>query len=413
MTIPVPSVEIPQKIHNSLGSVLDMRDIVDRYFENIHQWLPIHSRKRMQIKLQTPSLELTADLALLLLCMKLITQGGHTTPQDAQSPLYWMIKRHATVVESSGLITLYYLQSLLLITAYELGHAIYPAAYLSSGHCARIGTLMGIHDRQHAPQLLRKCSSWAELEELRRCWWACLLFDRYVHIGGGSVGMIVTDDPVPQTVLPCDDDAFDLGDMSPCEPLYVSTATTVQAGAFARTCQATHLMGRLIRNTVDHYSEPSARFSEAIQLHRVITALCNVISYEAFNDKTRYTTAAGVCLSALLHLCEPYCCSGNRGAHTPEETEMQAIAIPGLQEAAKKALGLGRVIRDMLDNNAAGVSPLVADALYMSCTTFQWLMYESRSEEMVEAYKTSREALDKLSKRWVVATEYIRMIDVS
>jgi hypothetical protein len=144
MDMTKPAVEIPQKIHNTLGSIIDMRDVVERYFENIHLWLPIVSKKRLSIMLGQPNLDLTADLALLLLCMKLITRGDHESPEDAQSPLYWLSKRYASTVESSGLITLPLMQSMLLITAYEIGHAIQPAAYLSSAHCARLGTLMGV-----------------------------------------------------------------------------------------------------------------------------------------------------------------------------------------------------------------------------------------------------------------------------
>lgn len=178
MTVPRPTIPVPRDVASTLGSVIDIRDIVERYFENVHLWLPIVSKKRMQLTLANPQLELTADLALLLLCMKLITQSSHGSPQAAQTPLYSMAKRHLALVESGALISQQLLQATILIASYELGHAIYPAAYLSTGQCARIGHLMGLNDRHGVPQLLRRSGAWTEVEELKRSWWACLLLDR-------------------------------------------------------------------------------------------------------------------------------------------------------------------------------------------------------------------------------------------
>ena len=178
MAIPKPTIPVPEDVAATLGSIVDIRDIVERYFENVHLWLPIVSKKRMQLTLSNPQLDLTADLALLLLCMKLITQSSHGSSQGAQTPLYSMAKRQIAMVESGALISLQLFQATTLTAAYEMGHAIYPAAYLTTGQCARIGHLMGVHDRQAIPQILRRSGAWTENEEMKRSWWACMLLDR-------------------------------------------------------------------------------------------------------------------------------------------------------------------------------------------------------------------------------------------
>lgn len=178
MTILKPDLKVPNDVAATLGSVVDLQDIVERYFENVHLWLPFVSKKRMQLTLSNPKLNLTADLALLLLCMKLITQSSHGNPQAAQTPLYSLAKRQITFVESGALLSLQLLQATILTAAYEIGHAIYPAAYLTTGHCARLGHLLGLNDRHAVPQMLRRSGAWAEIEETRRCWWACMLLDR-------------------------------------------------------------------------------------------------------------------------------------------------------------------------------------------------------------------------------------------
>ncbi|ETN37564.1 uncharacterized protein HMPREF1541_07186 [Cyphellophora europaea CBS 101466] len=412
MIIPKPAIKLGPEVYNTLGSIIDVRDIVDRYFENVHLWLPIVSKKRTQLTLEKPAPDIPADLALLLLAMKLIGQGGHQNPIEAQSPLYWMAKHCFSLVESGGLMTVQFLQSALLITAYEIGNAIYPAAYLSSGHCTRIGILMGIHDRHHAPQILRKSGAWSEVEEIKRCWWAAMLFDRYVHLGSEG-HQLATDDPPLQTVLPANESSWDEGDMTTSEPLYMSTPTSVRAGAFARTCQATHLMGRMIRVLNDRSSDPATRFAEAIQLHRTLTALSNVLPYEVSESAAQYSTAMGLCYSSLLHLCEPFSCTEtNRGDHTLEETEMQAISIPGMQEAAGKVLEFSLVLQKLMDQNLSAISPLLADCLYSATATFQWLVHETGSEEYITGYNSLRSILVEMSKRWVVAGEYVKILEV-
>lgn len=181
-TVQKPTVPIPPEVLSMLGSsILDIQDIVGRYFENIHTWLPFISRKRMELTLTNPGLEMTFDLALLLLCMKLITQVPMGDPQRARGPLYTLAKRTLYLAESHGLICIRTLQANILVAAYEIGHAIYPAAYLTTGHCARLGHALGLNDRRHAPQIFKKkAGSWAEVEEMKRTWWATMLLDRWV-----------------------------------------------------------------------------------------------------------------------------------------------------------------------------------------------------------------------------------------
>lgn len=45
------------------------------------------------------------------------------------------------------------LQAAILLAWHEISNAIYPAAFLTVAHCARLGQAMGIHDRRNAPQL--------------------------------------------------------------------------------------------------------------------------------------------------------------------------------------------------------------------------------------------------------------------
>lgn len=110
-------------------------------------------------------------------------------------------------------------------------------------------------------------------------------------------------------MLPADDILWDQGEMTTSEPLYVSSPTTVRASPFARTCQATHLLGRLIRHLNDQNVEPAFRFSEAGQLHRTFAALASLLPHEFHASPNQLSSAIALVYSGMLRLYDPYACT--------------------------------------------------------------------------------------------------------
>ncbi|EXJ83472.1 hypothetical protein A1O1_07095 [Capronia coronata CBS 617.96] len=413
LSIPRPSLTVPTDVMGALGtSIRDVHDVVDRYFANIHTWLPFVSKKRMELKLSNPALDLAADFSLLLLAMKLIIQAPAGGAHSVRSPLYALTKRYFALLEYSGFISLHTLQADILIAAYEIGHAIYPAAYLTTGHCARLGHALGLNDRTRAPQYSwKRASSWAEAEEVKRTWWATMLLDRYVNLGTWG-HPLATDDPHRNDVLPADDDMWDEGEVTTSEPLYVSSPTNVRAAPFARTCQATHLLGRLIRLMNDRLLDSPLRFTEAIHLFRTLQALSKLLEDDVQRSPMRYVTALALCYGALLHLSDPFSCTDtNRGDHTVEETEMQTLAISGLKPTAADILQFSQLLMSSMPTSTAGISPLICDSLYVAASTYAWLAHESGLREMGEAYHALRRSLETINCRWTAAGYYIGLLD--
>ena len=125
---------------------------------------------------------------------------------------------------------------------------------------------------------------------------------------------LATEDPQRTDVLPVDDSLWDRGEMTTSEPIYVSSPTSVRASPFARTCQATHLLGRLIRHLNDPNVEPVFRFSEAGQLHRTFAALASLLPDEFQASPDQLSSAIALVYGGMLHLYDPYCCThSNRG----------------------------------------------------------------------------------------------------
>jgi hypothetical protein len=168
----------PHGVLEYLGGPSGIREIKSRYFDSSHRWMPFISRLRTDRAIDN-ALEnnnLSADLGLLVLSMKLVEQEPMAdSPENL--PIYIAAKQFASTLENAGCYSLRRLQASLLITAYEMGHAILPAAYMTIGYCARQGILLGIHD-QRASQMLGNVRTWQEWEERERVWWFVIILDR-------------------------------------------------------------------------------------------------------------------------------------------------------------------------------------------------------------------------------------------
>ena len=240
-----------------------------------------------------------------------------------------------------------------------------------------------------------------------------MLLDRYVTLGIEG-RPLATPDPLPSAVLPADDISWDEGEMAVNEPLYVSSPTTVRAGAFARTCQATHLLGRLLHLLNEQGQESPLRFSEAAQLHRTLEALAKLLPDEVQRAPERFSTPIALCYGAIIHLCDPFCCTAhNKGDHTVEETQMQEIAIAGMKRTASEIFELSGLQRSIMNDNISAISPLTLDALYMAATTYAWLVHETGSHDYATSYHSIREVLRTMDQRWAAAGEYLKALDIT
>jgi hypothetical protein len=181
LELPRPSVRVPANVSSLIGDVSSIRSIASFFFATIHPWLPFISKRTFYSCLLNPLTERRTELCLLTLSMKLCcTAPGDEEGEDTvKTRLYHTVKRFHHEVESAGFLSIHILQAGILIALYELGQAIYPAAYLTVGACARYGLALGVNKfalasaaDDYGPL------SWNDIEERRRVWWAVLLFDR-------------------------------------------------------------------------------------------------------------------------------------------------------------------------------------------------------------------------------------------
>jgi hypothetical protein len=119
------------------------------------------------------------DVQLLLFSMNLVMwspsqRGRRLNPRTEQ---YLSLKRTFLDAETAGLLSVPLLQAMLLTSIYELGHAIYPAAYMSIGSCVRLALALEL-EKQRQLDLDSSQYDLEDQEERRRVWWAVIILDR-------------------------------------------------------------------------------------------------------------------------------------------------------------------------------------------------------------------------------------------
>ena len=169
---------VAEHILHLLGDADDVRATASNFFAHIHSWMPFISKKRFYDLYLPSSFQSRSDVVLLLLSLKLITTLPPTSPRNPRTPLYHAVKHFHLQVQDSSVFSLPVLQAGVLLALYELGHGIYPAAFLSVGACARYGHALGINCSGSLQA--RRVLTLVEAEERRKTWWAIVILDRSV-----------------------------------------------------------------------------------------------------------------------------------------------------------------------------------------------------------------------------------------
>ncbi|KAF2098374.1 hypothetical protein NA57DRAFT_66687 [Rhizodiscina lignyota] len=418
LTVQIPEIELPLGVLDHIGNTAQVQHDADLYFTSIHTFFPIISRLRIYQHIQDPVESLKPDLVFLLYAMQLICRPV----EDASGQVaerYASTKRLASHLESRHLLSVRFLQGLLLVGLYEMAHAIYPAGYLTVGHCARVAGAMGINNLKGVAQMFPSPRSVTELEEMRRVTWGIIILDRFVSIGATNCGY-ACEDARPDQLLPMDEKSWEKGEPAPIPSLAISCNTNIIASPFARTCQASDLLSRILRHVKDKHNDAQFYYEEAMLLHRTIEAFRAGISHELHNSTDRASemsllTGIAICYSAQIALYDMYTCT--EADHTdsvgiPIQLEMQSIALAGMHDVCGEIHGLAsKISRTIESDGLLKTSPFLCDCLYAAAINFIWYIQETGRSELSHVVVDLKAALAALGRRWTVANEYLKSLE--
>jgi hypothetical protein len=195
--------------------------------------------------------------------------------------------------------------------------------------------------------------------------------------------------------------------------LAVSASTAQGAPPFARTCQAAHLLSRVLAHINEKHAEMRIFYEAGIQLHGVLKFFCAALSEEMETGDTNQfislTTAAGMCYSARLTLYDCHSCAeadDPSGVGIPEQLKMQEIALAGLKELGLIVVKFASKLMNLMQTRGIlTVSPLVADCLYQTAKQHLWYIRETGKTEMLSQVQPLTGALTGLGQTWSVASE--------
>ncbi|PTB63383.1 N-terminal binuclear Zn cluster-containing/DNA binding domain-containing protein [Trichoderma citrinoviride] len=387
LTVVNADVPVTDDIAQLVGGVLDIQATSAQFFKSVHTWMPIISKPQFCANLLNRLTYKRAELFLLVLSMKLCCARRTT-------PLYETVKLLHFKIETSGVLSVLVLQAAILIALYELGHSIYPAAYLSVGSCARYATALGI-DKSILLSSLGK-TQWIEEEECRRIWWAILVLDRYLNLSDPKRHLITPDADI-DSYLPVDDEAWETGVYDPNHIYTLATANSYHLGLFARFAQAAHLLTKVLH----HASEPP---SETAQLRRTIFALVNVSKIEASMRRLEYCSQTSICYSGILLLESSSIDKDENHSGTQLSTESAHISQVTLDMALSFTKG-------DVEEICAIVSPFLVHILYRVASIHLRIAHESPTDAALEKVALLKKAMKIVGSRWLCASTYLSLLE--
>ncbi|KEF56228.1 uncharacterized protein A1O9_07809 [Exophiala aquamarina CBS 119918] len=421
MQMPLPSAEIPEDVLSLLTQDNIIVETSEEYFNTIHTWMPVISKKRLNLGIAVH--HRGPDSAMLFLAMRLITSPPGI---DNASHLYKLSKSFLANLEADGCASYLYLQALLLVALYEYSHAIYPAAWMTVGACARYVELLGLSCSMARGMELTPTTTWTEVEERRRLWWGVFILDRVVSIGNRK--NFCLSGPPEDGLFPVDDVAWnekDHGDVSRAQPRAISSNDDRNYPPFAQLCQAALLVESAIRTTWSVEMDRSA-VSNCPALMDQIYRFMSVVDAEGTRNGQLDFSWFGpraICRSAIFVVLDLFTCPEKRssqpgyvmepGAKNAEEISLQHRAMRLTKELADQIHSLVLMLAPFLDNDEASgnhysqISPQLLDVVYWALATYYWFAAEEGDGVYRYRITNLRQFLEKIGTRWRLGHEYL------
>lgn len=171
------------------------------------------------------------------------------------------------------------------------------------------------------------------------------------------------------------------------------------------------MLSRVLAHISQDQANPAEYYSQALQLHGILSSFRLAIAQEARSGDPHhyvtYSSALGICYSALIALCDNHTCADLDpilGVGIPEQLKMQETALNGLFEigisVGALAMGLGNLIQ-----MGHIVSPFAAQCIYAAAVQYKWYIDETGKTEFGTSLNELKVGLRLIKHQWRVAGE--------
>ncbi|UDD59383.1 hypothetical protein AFCA_006803 [Aspergillus flavus] len=383
---------IRTQVFTIIGDESRIRAVAAVYFRTIHPWFSILAEGPFYERLTYILTYTSPDLSLLTLCMDLLG----AKPVDDEIPprmrsLYILLKGFIATLEAIEINSLELLQCRLLLTIFEVGHGMYPAAYISMGANVRAAVALGANEVSKA-QLEETFKSPGRAGEARRIWRGIVIADRYVSLESNK-GPIIPKALLSGAVGGNDDsEAFD-PTLTPSKPLY----------HFNKLAQASRILEQVLIHVHDPVQHMEFFNAEAIQILKTLSSFRETVQEDYNVPHDLCCSAVAISRSALMTILEFGC----------------SLKAPGLESCAAASYELMQdVIGELVyasENFAAQITPADLEALpvfvvhsvYKAARLLLGVLRDSPKVDSRRAVSVLEKVLQCMSTRWVTGQRYL------
>ncbi|KAJ5429460.1 hypothetical protein N7491_006476 [Penicillium cf. griseofulvum] len=353
------------------------------YFRTVHTWFPIisetcYNTRLSKVRVQTASAP--SDLSLLTLCIALVckepVKGG--LPLSTRS-MYASFKSYIALLEAMGTNSLEILQSRLLLTVFEIGHAMYPSAYISTAANIRAAVSLGINAT--CEDLSKVFQDPQRVEEAHQTWRGIVITDR------SDLAPKHTHQMSGQSI------ATDFEDWA-----------KVEVDDFTRLTHASHLLDRVLVHIHGTQSHPLFESVEAVQILKSLTSF--LVTFQSDDSDPPHPlsdSALALCRSAMLETLEV-------GSH---------INIPDNEYCINTSLN---ILKSLVHEIARGaeISPSVKmmnlsvflpHYIYKAAMVYLGDARVSGCVDPEPSIRPLKDLLGYLGMRWVAAKRYLAKLE--
>ncbi|KAF7547571.1 hypothetical protein G7046_g8960 [Stylonectria norvegica] len=236
---------------------INWRESTERYFDTMNPWLSTVHPELFAHKtdgLGPGDIPRNPEVALLLVCMQLVTQYGDSAspimPEGKEMikmPAYLAAKRILSLLRGLSPPSIELMQCTVLLGLFEFGHGDVSRAYVTIGDANTMAQVLNILPGKYVESEKEARVSYED-EERRCVYWALFVLDRLIHVDCALMIMpLHVVSPADDDLLPTTNIVWDKDTQRPTTTVQrhpANVAPAVPLGPFQRNCQCAMLYTR-------------------------------------------------------------------------------------------------------------------------------------------------------------------------
>ncbi|KAH8807711.1 hypothetical protein F5884DRAFT_345640 [Xylogone sp. PMI_703] len=395
----------------------DLNEVCTMYFENVHKWFPVVSKKLFYDTLSELRARPKADFSLLLLTIYLLlrspSEDGYV--EEMQDSFYMTAKYVCTCVQMFLPPSRHLVQAMLLLATYEHVSGKCEVAYRTIGECARNAYLLDLHLPREIPDAPRGSDKWLDAIEARNIWWGVVIRERYILLEESLRGRpTAAKIPASKFKLPVEMEDLGLMDEEAPDkfPPYSGPGggTGDNIGTFGREAQGCCILDKVVQFLEETEFHPES-LTELMKMDMMIRGFLSYLMDESMGAWGKYCGATTMVLGSFFTLHQSRV-AYERATLQHVDAEAFDVSKSALQSAIRIVITVSYHFNENIFRfNMMAIPPSYSYVIYRAAMAFIMFADEVGSEQWETDFQGLRRTCWYISHRWKVAKKYLDTID--